>query len=51
MWPNDTLYRGFLTQQMGRPPPQIGAVADVQAISVKAFERHHLIGSPLPVDG
>jgi superfamily I DNA/RNA helicase len=51
MWPNDTLYRGFLSQQVGRPPPPIGTVADVQAISVKAFERHHLVGSPLPVDG
>lgn len=51
LWPTDALYRGFLTQQAGTPPPQIGTVANVQAISVKAFERHHLVGSPLPVDG
>jgi superfamily I DNA/RNA helicase len=51
MWTNDALFRGFLSQQVGAPPPQIGTVADVQAMSVKAFERHHLVGSPLPVDG
>lgn len=51
MWTNDALFRGFLSQQVGAPPPQIGTVADVQAISVKAFERHHLVGSPLPIDG
>jgi superfamily I DNA/RNA helicase len=51
MWPNDALFRGFLSQQVGAPPPQIGTVADVQTISVKAFERHYLVGSPLPVDG
>jgi superfamily I DNA/RNA helicase len=51
MWTNDTLFRGFLSQQVGAPPPHIGTFADVQAISVKAFERHHLVGSPLPVDG
>ena len=51
MWPNDALYRGFLTQEVGAPPRQIGTIADLQAITVKAFERHHLFGSPLPVDG
>lgn len=51
MWTNDPLFRGFLSQQVGAPPPHIGRVADVQAISIKAFERQHLVGSPLPVDG
>jgi len=51
MWPNDALYRGFLSQEVGAPPRQIGTIADVQAITVKAFERRHLFGSPLPVDG
>jgi superfamily I DNA/RNA helicase len=50
LWPTDTIYRGFLSQA-GRPPPQIGTVADVQAITVKDFERRHLLGSPLPADG
>lgn len=51
MWPNDGLYRGFLSQEVGAPLRQIGTIADLQAITVKAFERHHLFGSPLPVDG
>lgn len=51
MWTSDALFRGFLSQQVGAPPPHIGSVADVKAISVKAFERQHLVGSPLPVDG
>jgi superfamily I DNA/RNA helicase len=51
LWPNDGLFRGFLSQGVGIPPSQIGTNTDVQAISVKAFERHHLVGSPLPVDG
>lgn len=50
LWPNDGTYRGFLSQA-GSPPPQIGTAAHVQAISVKDFERHHLLGSPVPVDG
>lgn len=51
MWTNDDLFRGFLQQQVGAPPPEIGTMADIQAITVKAFERHHLVGRPLPVEG
>ncbi|RUV74836.1 MAG: ATP-dependent helicase [Mesorhizobium sp.] len=51
MWTSDTLFRSFLFQEVGAPPANIGRVADVQAITVKAFERQLLFGSPLPVDG
>jgi superfamily I DNA/RNA helicase len=47
---SDTLYRGFL-QQVGTPPPEIGKRADVEAVTVKAFERVHLFGSPLQIEG
>jgi superfamily I DNA/RNA helicase len=47
----DALYRGFLQQQVGVPPPEIGDRADIEALTVKAFERVHLLGSPLPVEG
>lgn len=49
--PSDSLYRGFLQQQIGDPPPEIGARADIEALPVKAFERTHLLGSPLPIEG
>ncbi len=51
MWTNDDLFRGFLQQQLGAPPPGVGTMADIQAITVKPFERYHLVGRPLPVDG
>ena len=51
MFPNDTAYRGFLQQQVGTPPASIGTYADIQSLTVKAFERTHLLGAPLPVDG
>lgn len=51
MWPNYDLFAGFLQRQVGTPPPGVGAMADIQAITVRAFERHHLLGRPLPVDG
>lgn len=51
MWTNDDLFRGFLQQQVGAPPPQIGTMADIQAIGIKVFERQHLVGRPLPVEG
>lgn len=51
MWTNDDLFGDFLYRQVGAPPPEIGTVADLQAISVKAFERHHLVGRPLPMEG
>jgi superfamily I DNA/RNA helicase len=44
IFPNDRDYRDFLYQQ-------VGTYADLQAIAVKTFERRHLVGSPLPVDG
>lgn len=51
MLPNDTAFRGFLTQDVGAPPKAIGSYADLQAISVKTFERSLLVGSPLPIAG
>lgn len=51
MFPNDRDYRDFLYRQVGTPPASVGTYADIQAITVKAFERRHLVGSPLPFDG
>jgi len=51
MWTNDTLYRGFLQQQLREPPKGVGTYADIQALTIKAFERIHLLGSRLPIDG
>lgn len=51
IFPNDRDYRDFLYQQVGTPPASVGSYADLQAIAVKTFERHHLVGSPLPLDG
>lgn len=51
MWPNDALYRGFLTEQAGRPPRDVGTSADIQSIPMKEFERNFLLGRPLPADG
>lgn len=51
MFPNDALYRGFLFQDVGAPPKIIGTYADLQAISIKRFERLLLLGKPLPKDG
>jgi superfamily I DNA/RNA helicase len=51
IFPNDRDYRDFLFQQVGTPPASVGTYADIQAITVKAFERRHLVGSPLPVGG
>ena len=51
MWTNYDLFADFLQRQVGAPPPEIGAMANIQAITVKAFERYHLVGRPLPVDG
>lgn len=51
MLTNDRLYRGFLQQQVGAPPADVGTSADVEAISVKVFERQHLLGLPLPEEG
>lgn len=51
MFPNDTAIRGFLSQSVGAPPKSIGSYADLQALSVKTFERSLLVGSPLPIAG
>lgn len=51
IFPNDRYYRDFLYQQAGTPPVSVGSYADIQAIAVKTFERSHLIGSALPLDG
>jgi superfamily I DNA/RNA helicase len=51
IFPNDRDYRDFLYQQVGTPPASVGSYADLQAIAVKTFERRHLVGSPLPLDG
>lgn len=54
--PYDPMYRGqfyadFLHRQVGSPPPSVGTYADIQAIATRTFERRHLVGSPLPLDG
>jgi superfamily I DNA/RNA helicase len=44
-------YADFLYRQVGSPPSSVGTYADIQAIATKTFERRHLVGSPLPLDG
>ncbi len=51
MFPGERDYREFLSRQIGSPPASVGTYADIQAISVKTFERHHLVGSRLPLNG
>ncbi|MDE2469149.1 MAG: ATP-dependent helicase [Bradyrhizobium sp.] len=51
MFPTDRSYRDFLQQTLGAPPKSVGTYADIMALTVKRFERRHLFGSPLPVDG
>jgi superfamily I DNA/RNA helicase len=46
----DQMYRTFL-QEVGTPPPAVGTREDIEAIGVKAFERVHLLGAPLPAGG
>lgn len=50
-FPKDRDYSELLYRQIGVPPASIGTLADIQAISVKDFIRHHLFGLPLPVEG
>ena len=50
MQTSDRLYRSFL-ENVGAPPPAVGRRADIMALTVKTFERTHLIGQPLPIDG
>ena len=51
VFPIERDYQDFLYQQVGTPPASIGTDADLQAISGKTFERHFLLGSPLPEGG
>lgn len=51
MFPNERDYRDFLYRRVGPPPASVGSYGDIQAISLKAFERRYLVGSPLPLDG
>lgn len=51
VFPTPRDYRDFLGREIGPPPPIVGTYADIQAISAETFERRHLVGSPLPVDG
>ncbi len=50
MMPNLQKYNGFL-RDLGEPPSQVGGRADIMALNTRTFERIHLIGQPLPVDG
>jgi len=50
LFPTDAMYRGFL-QELPTPPNAVGDRADIMAITVKQFERGHLLGSPLPEGG
>lgn len=50
-FPKDREYREFLTRGAGPPPASVGSHADIRAIPVKSFERRHVVGSPLPVNG
>lgn len=50
-FPKERDYREFLTREVGSPPAPVGTNADIRAISVKGFERRHVIGSPLPLNG
>jgi superfamily I DNA/RNA helicase len=51
LFPNDAAYRGFLQQELPAPPRDVGTYADIQALTVRAFERIHLLGARLPVAG
>ncbi len=51
VFPTDRDYQDFLQRRLGSPPTSVGTYADIQAITVKAFQRRHLLGSRLPVDG
>ena len=51
IFPNDGDYRDFLSRSLGKPPKSVGSSGDINAISVKQFERRYLFGSVLPVDG
>jgi superfamily I DNA/RNA helicase len=50
LFPTDAMYRSFL-DELPTPPTAVGSRADIMAITVKRFERGHLLGSPLPEGG
>ena len=50
MMPNYRFYSDFL-QSLGDPPSSVGRRADVMALGTDTFERVHLVGQPIPVDG
>ena len=47
---NPRFYRNFLNE-IGEPPSAVGTLADIMALEEDKFEKTHLIGQPLPVDG
>ena len=50
MMPNPRMYDDFL-RDLGEPPSRVGGRADIMSLNTRTFERIHLIGQPLPVDG
>ena len=50
MMPNYRLYGDFL-QDLGDPPSSVGRRAEIMALGTGTFERVHLVGQPLPIDG
>ena len=50
MMPNYRFYGDFL-QDLGDPPSSVGRRADIMALGTGTFERVHLVGQPLPIDG
>jgi hypothetical protein len=50
MWPDVKRYGTFLAR-LGPPPPEVGSLASLRAISAKRFDRQHLFAAPLPADG
>lgn len=51
MFPSYRSYSDFLHQLLPAPPQSVGSHADIMALTTKRFERHYLLGSPLPVNG
>ena len=50
MMPKYRFYGDFL-QDLGDPPSSVGRRADIMALGTGTFERVHLVGQPLPIDG
>ena len=50
LMPNSRMYENFF-RELGDPPSLVGTRADLMALNTRTFERNHLIGQPLPVDG